>query len=684
MDTHGNTGGKSRFSIMLLLAALISFVLYFLTCFRTFTWWDSSEYSLAALTLGVPHPPGSLLTVILGWLATRLPLGLNKFFMLNLLAGVMAAITVYLIGRLALTIYYRNADDSPIHHYAPKFGAFLGVLTFAAAITTWYYAIRFTPYITTALLTALIIAAMLAWQKHALAANSYLFLGLITLLFGLDFSVHRTNLLMLPGFLIWVLIFNPKALLSIKNWLSGIIGLVLGLSLQLLIIPMAAAKPFINFNNPDSLSGFLDYITLKQYGGGWLINIIPRKAPFISVQVADYVRIFGDNFANGNFAYLGVLPLIVGLIGLVILIRRNWKLGLGLFVLFVFAGLGAIIYFNLPLNFFRSIDRHYMPSFVIFAIFVAYGAAVLTRFAVNKRVIYAFGVVIVALLILMPVQAIRGNFVKVDGSRSHFAEDTARNFLAYLPKNAVIFTQADIDTYPLWCLQQGEKLRPDVTVCNLSLLNTPWFIGQLQENDREFPIKLSDNELASLAPVPWHDSTIYIPVNPAAIKFTDEPDIPAYIQMNVAPSNQGRYLLVQDQIILKILEANNWRRPLCFSSLISGVSIQWVQPYLRLDGLYKSLVPSRSETGDIGPLRANLLENYAYRGFADPSVVKEEPTKWVAWNYCSSFLTLSTMERNLGNTTACENSMARLHDFIPYEELSPPPELKMALARACK
>jgi uncharacterized membrane protein YagU involved in acid resistance len=684
METADNTGGRSRFSILLAVAAIISFVLYILTCFRSFTWWDSSEYSLAALTLGVPHPPGSLLTVILGWLAVKLPLGIDKFFVLNLLAAAMAAVTIYLVGRLALKIYYQTRSDLSRRRYMPETGAFLGALTFGVAITTWYYAIRFTPYITTVLLTALIIAAMLAWQRRASSANSCLWLGLITLLFGLDFSVHRTNLLMLPGLLIWILIFNPKTYLSLKNWVSGVIGLAAGLSVQLLLIPISAAQPFINFNNPSSLTRFWNYITLKQYGGGWLINIIPRKAPFLNTQVADYIKIFSDNFANSNLAYLGLLPLIVGLIGLAILFKRNWKLGLGLFVLFIFASLGAIIYFNLPADYFRSIDRHYMPSFVIFSIFVAYGAVVLTRFALRGKAVYGISVIIVAFLILMPVQAIRENYLKVDGSKSHFAYDTARNYLVNLPENTIFFSQADIDTYPLWCLQAAERLRPDITVCNLSLINTPWFIKQVQDKDNKFPIKLSDKELDSLSIIPWEDTTISISVNPVEINPADTCNIPDSIKLNIAPTIQGKYLLAQDQIILKIVQANNWRRPLCFSSLIPESSVQWLQPFLRLDGLYKRLMTSRSETSDIAPLRANLLENYTYRGFADPSIPKEEPTKWIAWNYCSSFLTLSSMEYSSGDTAGCKNTMAQMRKLLAPDDLSLPPELKNALANACR
>jgi hypothetical protein len=692
MDTSVEIGGdsKKRLSITLLLAALISFVLYWLTCFRTFTWWDSSEYSLAALTLGVPHPPGSLLTVILGWMASKLPLGIDKFFELNLLASVIAAVTVYLVGYIGLRLYRQPVEEAenPKPTTGLKLGAFFGALTFGVSITTWFYAIRFTPYITTSVLTAFIIIAMLAWQRRSADSDSHLWLGLATLLFGLDFSVHRTNLLMLPALLIWILIFKPKAFISIKHWVAGIVGLAVGLSVQLLTIPIAAAQPVINMNNPNSPSRFWDYITLKQYGGGWLINIFPRKAPFLSVQIADYFKVFGANFANSNWAYLGFLPLIIGLTGLALLFKRNWKLALGLTVLFIFSSFGAIIYFNLPENFFRSIDRHYMPSFVIFAIFIAYGAATIFKatFELTSKYRNLFIALVIAAMLIMPLQSLLNNYQNVDGSNSYFAYDTAKNFLSTLPRNAIFFSQADVDTYTLWCIQQSEKFRSDLTVCNLSLMNTPWFIEQVQNADSIFPLKLSNIEIDSLNVIPWHDSTIAVPINANIGKY----DLPAgtafpeLISLNVTPTVAGKYILVQDQMILKIIQANNWNRPICFSSMISESNLQFLKPYLRLEGLHWRLVPVRSDSLEREILKNNLINNYVYRGYLDKSVVKENPTNWVCWNYCSSFVTLASMESNSGDTTACRHTMTQLDKLIAPDMQSMPPPLRDALAGACR
>jgi hypothetical protein len=346
------------------------------------------------------------------------------------------------------------------------------------------------------------------------------------------------------------------------------------------------------------------------------------------------------------------------------------------------------MYFNLPLNFFRSIDRHYMPSFVIFAVLMAIGTAMIIQQAKRVKRPYrtAAIAIILILLTLLPIQAIWRNYRNIDGSKSYFAYDTAENYLSNLPPDAIFFAQSDIDTYTLWCLQVAEKFRPDVTVCNLSLMNTTWFVEQVQKRDEKFPIKFGQGELSSLSIIPWQDTTIAIPVRGNPVEFGLPPDtlVPDTIRFEVLPSLSGQYILVQDQMILKILKENNWRRPVCFSMLIPETAVQWLKPYLRLEGVYWRIVPARFESLERNLLRSALIERLNYRGFSDTRITKEPPTKWIGWNLYHAFLTLSSMEYDLGDTLACRNTIDKMTSLLPPEELSPPPELAAATENACK
>jgi hypothetical protein len=659
------------------MAALLAAIFYYLTCFRTFTWWDSSEYSLAALTLGIPHPPGSLLTVLLGWLVTLIPLGINKFFELNLLAALMAAITVYLIGRIAFDLH--NDKEGESTNILAIVAIAIAALFFGLTHTIWYYAVRFTPYITTALLTTLILLATLVWARKTETPNSHLYFGLILLLFGLDFSIHRTNLLMLPCILLWLALFKPLGFITPKYYIFGIGGLTLGLTMQIINIPLASAQPFLNANNPDNFSRFWDYITLKQYGGGWLINMFPRKAPFWTIQVRDYGSDFAANYFNSAMRPIGFLPLILGLFGLYALYRKSWRIAVGLTGMLIFSSLGAILYFNLPENFFRSIDRHYMPSFVIFGLLTVYGAGAIMKIAMKpdstKR--YSSIIIRLALIILLPICAVYRNFGLVDGSESTFAYDTAHNFLDNLPPHTILYTQSDIDTYTLWCIQKAENCRTDVTVCNMSLMNTPWFFQQVLANDKEYPYHPENSAIDSFSVIPWQDSILALP-------YSSGSDIPDTIRLALPPSIAGKYLLVSDQVLYKTILANNWKRPLCFSTMLPDQSLQWLKPYLRLDGLYHQLIPEASERNTYSALDSNLTQKYGYNGYYNSRVSKEEPAYWVGWNYCSSFVILAGSKKESGDTTGCAGTISRLKSVIDPEAIGTPLQLLDAIDNACK
>src|SRR5262247_272760 len=85
------------------LVAAIAVGVFWRTAYPTITWWDSSSYSLAAATLGINSPPGSLLLTLIGWPVARLAFGLSPAHALNLFAGLLAAVTAMLVYVAALS-----------------------------------------------------------------------------------------------------------------------------------------------------------------------------------------------------------------------------------------------------------------------------------------------------------------------------------------------------------------------------------------------------------------------------------------------------------------------------------------------------------------------------------------------------------------------------------------------------
>ena len=168
--------------------AAFTAIVYWLTAYPTITWWDSSQYSLAASTLGVTGPPGSLLLTLLGWLATRLPFG-SHAHILNLLAGALAALAVALVFatavRLIVTVWRGVAPPTQTELGCIAFGAALGSIALAFGDTLWEHAIKFTPYVLTAVFTGIILRTMLSWWEKAEQPDAWRRLALLGLLFGL-------------------------------------------------------------------------------------------------------------------------------------------------------------------------------------------------------------------------------------------------------------------------------------------------------------------------------------------------------------------------------------------------------------------------------------------------------------------------------------------------------------------
>jgi len=663
------------------LTAGISLLVYGLTAFPTITWWDASEYITAAYTLGVPHPPGSLLLVLSGWLFTRLLPWVAPAALLNTLAGAFAAGTVLGAGRIG----YRLLKSTPAEHLEVYSGRsqwltgaalFAGMLIFAFSRTLWSYAVRFTPYVLTGLFTALLMWALLRWWEEAETRQGVNWLFVIALFFGLDFAVHRTNWLLLPGLLPWVLLRRPKTLLSPRAWGAGLGGLAAGLSVLLLLIPMATGDPLLNFTNPATFQRLRDYLAISQYGGGMMINLFPRQGSFWPYQVMDYLRVFGQNFFSWGYPlrFIGLLPAVLGITGIAVVWKRRWRLGCGLTLLFLLSSLGAVFYFNLPADYFRSIDRHYLPSFVIFGTWIIYGAGFLMRRTLrlpHKQRNVGVGLVL-TLLFLVTLNQVLGNYRQTDGSRHYFAYDYAHNLLTSLPDKAIFFVAGDANTYPVWYLQYVEGIRTDVTVCNLHLLNTPWYLREILARDSEFPLTLTSRQIHALRVITWQDSTIALP-DPA--RAGREPS--GAVTVQVPPTLGDSLLYVHDQILLKVFTENAWRRPIYFTR--PEFAATWIRPYLRQEGIVYRLLPQQDPPIDIDILRKNVLTRYRYRGYADPEVHIDAPTYMPIRRYYDIFLLLGEAERQIGHREAYDRVMHRMMETLPPQRLHPPDQVLRAI-----
>ncbi len=178
-----------------------------------------------------------------------------------------------------------------------------------------------------------------------------------------------------------------------------------------------------------------------------------------------------------------MLPLILGLIGILYQLKLKEK-GLQnfivVFLLFFMTGLAIILYLNQTFMEPRERDYAYAGSFYAFSIWIGMGVAgvslFLRKYIKNTKAATAIAS---AACLFVPIQMASQNWDDHDRSGRTLARDTGMNYLNSVGENAILFTNGDNDTYPLWYIQETEGFRTDVRVTNLSFLQTEWYIDQM-------------------------------------------------------------------------------------------------------------------------------------------------------------------------------------------------------------
>lgn len=302
------------------------------------------------------------------------------------------------------------------------------------------------------------------------------------------------------------------------------------------------------------------------------------------------------------------LPLLLGLFGMVYQYISNYKDATTILFLFFFTGLAIILYLNQTPSQPRERDYSYAGSFQTFAIWIGLGVIGLYELLkpyLKKNTAYLAGGFGLLAPLLMGFQ----NWDDHNRSARYVAPDSAYNLLNSCKKNAILFTNGDNDTFPLWYIQEVEGVRTDVRVVNLSLLNTDWYINQMKEQQNEsppLPISIPQieyvGEKRAFQNFP-KTKTIYLNVNrdsvlsngtvPTVLKDSIQSPMPWTIK---ARGGGGRtYLLKQDWLIMDILinNANNgWGRPVYFSSTIPPQSYMNLQPNFKVEGLAYRVTPA--------------------------------------------------------------------------------------------
>ena len=345
-----------------------------------------------------------------------------------------------------------------------------------------------------------------------------------------------------------------------------------------------------------------------------------------------------------------MLPLLLGLIGLFFQFARD-KRGCWLtFLMFFMTGIAVVIYLNQPPYQVRERDYAYAGSFYSFAIWIGLAVAaayswIREKIQDERKADMAVASVVTVLFLGVPALMAAENWDDHDRSNRYTAVEMAKNYLNSVGENGILITHGDNDTFPLWYAQEVENVRPDVRICNTSLLGTDWHIDQMKwavnesapldlqvgprqylygtnefvyiYDTRDTTILLSDVmrvfrhpdaklPLQSGRKVDYIMSRkMAIPVNKENVlkygildqKYEDM--IPEYIVLTI-PKNKD-YLTKPEIFMLDLLSNYQWDRPLSLLSMGGDINVG-LKDYLMYDGFSYRFVPikNRMKSTEIG------------------------------------------------------------------------------------
>ena len=402
---------------------------------------------------------------------------------------------------------------------------------------------------------------------------------------------------------------------------------------------------------------------------------------------------FWKDLPSKNHYYM--LPFLLGLLGLVWHSLKRGQDATVVGLLFFFTGLAIIIYLNQYPSQPRERDYSFAGSFQTYAIWV--GLGVIALYELLQRFLKENSAYAAAAIGLIPV-IIMGIENWDDHSRAgrYVAPDSAYNLLNSLAPNAVLFTNGDNDTFPLWYAQEVENVRPDVRVLCLSYVNTDWYIDQMKQKVNEsepLPISLKRKDYVGQANQSRNFGKrdkldVKLPVNGQAllnqgiIYRDDLPNVvsPLSWQVSTRGPKNNRYLELKDILILNLLEnvaKNDWSRPIYFANTVTPSSFIGLDKHLRQEGLAYRILPLRNPeprdpydvfdgTLDLARMDTALTQKFRYRNLAKEGMYYDENILRMLSNYHNTFYRLSNAYLTKSDRLKRENdALKKLAETAP-------------------
>ena len=752
---------------------LVTFIVYAMTVQRSISFWDCGEFIACAASLGVPHPPGTPLMILIFRVFSMIPFVEDISYRINYVSVISSSFTALFGYLLAVRVIRFLVDDSrtsALGRYITYIGGVAAGFFIAFSATNWSNSVEAEAYGLAIALSVAIVWLTLRYHETREEPGSWKLMVLAIYLGVLGIGVHMTVFLVIPicamffildnkattrdyvmicafGIIELLLVFlfaNGRGGPGVFKFVSVVLGLTLFFTLRkrirwgiliaiagtcsimltyglffvavpsaivaVVLLGMIGKKygkefhwktatailvvgflgfsvhffapirselnPRLDMNNTSrSWQTFINFLDRRQYGRESMVDRMFERRGQWSNQLGRHPNMgFWSSFERqyGGPGGMAFLPLFfLGILGAYVAIKKRMEVGLPFLVLLLVTSIGLVLYMNFAdgtkYDFatgdayleVRDRDYFFTPAFVFFGVAMGMGISALMQ-AVReslaqsnliKPLTYAVGV-----LVFLPAIALADNYHSNDRSDNFLPIQYGRNILDTCEPNSILFTGGDNDTYPVWCLQEAYGYRTDVSVVNLSLLNTDWYIEQMK-NRYGVPISLTDDQI------------LWYPYELPGGEMTDRPkrpfaDRPRQRTTYLHPQFSG--VATQDIMVDDIVIENRWKRPIYFiAPPYANSPLKLREHAVSCGQMYRLDREPPEGLIDIERSYDLYMNTYTFDGFETPAVHRNEygTSAFVGLAMGALRLFDDMMQRN--DTTRAEMLMHHMIDEMP-------------------